>query len=144
VTYMDALFIVCDYFSNFIEVESIQRVTTHGVSKALKTMFSSYGVPNQLVTDNGPQFASAEFVTFSKSWGFDHISSPRYPQSNGKAENAVKTVKRLLTKCRETGQSEYLALLDWRKGCRCKTLLPVSGSLLQPRYPTKEDALALQ
>ena len=41
-------------------------------------------------------------------------SSPHYPQSNGKAENAVKTVKRLFTKCQESGQSEFLALMDWR------------------------------
>ena len=153
------LLVVCDYYSNFIEVENISKSTTHGVSKALKTMFSRYGVPNELVTDNGPQFASAEFATFTKSWGFEHTtSSPRYPQSNGKAENAVKTVKRLFTKCRESGQSEYLALLDWRNtpsegigtspaqrflGRRCKTRLPVSGPLLQPRYSTEEDTRAL-
>ena len=41
-------------------------------------------------------------------------SSPHYTQSNGKAENAVKTVKRLFTKCKEDGTSEFLALLDWR------------------------------
>ena len=150
------LLVVCDYYSNFIEVENISKSTTHGVSKALKTMFSRYGVPNELVTDNGPQFASAEFATFTKSW--HTTSSPRYPQSNGKAENAVKTVKRLFTKCRESGQSEYLALLDWRNtpsegigtspaqrflGRRCKTRLPVSGPLLQPCYSTEEDTLAL-
>lgn len=153
------LLVVCDYYSNFIEVENIQKVTTRGVSKALRTMFARYGVPNELITDNGPQFASAEFAVFAKSWGFDHVtSSPRYPQSNGKAENAVKTVKRLFTKCRESGQSEYLALLDWRNtpsegigtspaqrflGRRCKTLLPTTGQLLQPRYSTDKDTRAL-
>ena len=97
------LVVVCDYYSNFIEVENISKSTTHGVSKALKTMFSRYGVPNELVTDNGPQFASAEFATFTKSWGFEHTtSSPRYPHLNGKAENA----KGLFTKCRESDQSE--------------------------------------
>lgn len=78
--------------------------------------------------------------------------------SNGKVENAVKTVKRLLTKCQKAGQSEYLALLDWRNtpsenmgtspaqrflGHRCKTLLPVTQQLLKSRYSTKEDASAL-
>ena len=44
------------------------------------------------MTDNGPQFDSAEFAMFAKKWSFKHdTSSPRYPQSNGKAENAVKT-----------------------------------------------------
>ena len=154
------LLVVCDYFSNFIEVESIQSVTTRGVSKALKIMFARYGSPDVLVTDNGPQFSSAEFAAFAKSWNFDHVtSSPRYPQSNGKAENAVKTVKRLFSKCREAGQSEYKALLDWRNtptegvgtspaqrflGRRCKTMLPMTGAVLQPSYPTAEDERALQ
>ena len=153
------LLVLCDYYSNFIEVENISKITTQGVSKGLKIMFSRYGIPNELVTDNGPQFSFAEFTRFSKSWGFNHVtSSPHYPQSNGKAENAVKTVKRLFMKCRDSGQSEYLALLDWRNtpsegigtsppqrflGRRCTTRLPVSRQLLQPRYSTEDDTEAL-
>ena len=153
------LLVVSDYYSNYIEVENIHKANTGGVTKALKAMFSRYGVPDVLVTDNGPQFASAEFTTFAKTWEFEHVtSSPRYPQSNGKAENAVKTVKRLFSKCQETGQSEFRALLDWRNtptegigtspaqrflGRRCKTLLPMTGSLLEPRYPTRDDARAI-
>ena len=95
------------YYSNFIEVESLNKITTHGVTKALKTMFVRYGVPDVVVSDNGPQFDLAEFTTFAKKWGFEHITSSLcYPQSNGKAENAVKTVKRLFTKCRASGQSD--------------------------------------
>ena len=112
------------------------------------------------MTDNGPQFASTESIEFSKRWEFDHVtSSPRYPQSNDKGENAVKTVKRLFKKCQESGESEYLALLDWRNtptegfgtspaqrflGQRCKTRLPTQRSLLAPRYSTEGDAEALQ
>ena len=75
------LLIVCDYF---IEVERLQSTTTAAVSKALKALFARYGVPDVLVTDNGPQFASAEFVSFAGQWGFQHVTSPpHYPQSNG-------------------------------------------------------------
>ena len=113
------------------------------------------------MSNNGPQFASAEFVSFTRKWGFEHVtSSPHYPQSNGKAENVVKTVKRLFTKSRESGQSEIFALMDWRNtptegvgtspaqrflGRRCKTLLPITGSLLQPDYrgPTEKDRQAI-
>ena len=78
-------------------------------------MFARYGVPGVLMSDNGPHFALAEFTSIAKKWGFEYVtSSPRYPQSNGKAENAVKTVKRLFTKCWESGQSEFLALMDWK------------------------------
>ena len=154
------LLIVCDYYSNFIEVERIQTPTTLGVTKILKSLFARYGVPDVVVSDNGPQFSSAEFTEFARTWHFTHLtSSPYYPQSNGKAENAVKTIKRLFTKCKESGQSEHLALLDWRNtptegmgtspaqrflGRRCKTLLPITKSLLSPRYPVKQDVQELQ
>ena len=153
------LLVVCDYYSNYIEVARLSSTTSRNVIKELKNMFSRYGIPDIVVTDNGPQFSSAEFAVFAKTWMFDHTtSSPHHPQSNGKAENAVKTVKRLFTKCKESGQSEFLALLDWRNtptegigtspaqrllGRRCKTLLPVTGTLLQPRYSTEEDTRAL-
>ena len=111
--------VICDYYSNCIEVERITHTTTGGVAKALKVQFARYGVPDTVVSDNGPQFSSKEFAKFSNSWGFTHVtSSPHYPQSNGKAENAVKTVKRLFKKCHESGQSEHLALNlrnAWRK-----------------------------
>ena len=89
------LLVVCDYYSNFIEVENITRATTAVVAKALKTMFARYMVPDMLISDNGPQFSSEEFSVFARKWGFEHVtSSPHYPQSNGKAENAVKTCLR--------------------------------------------------
>ena len=79
--YGSTLLVVCDYYSNFIEVENVTWAITSGVAKALKAMFSRYGVPDVLVLDNGPQFSSAEFATFAGKWGFEHItSSPHYPQ----------------------------------------------------------------
>ncbi len=122
-------------------------------------MFARYGIPDVLVLDNGPQFASDEFATFAQKWGFEHIiSSPHYPQSNGKEENAVKTVKRLFSKCKNNNSSEFMALLDWRNtpteglgsspaqlflGRRCKTFLPTHGKLLAPEYPKEESAEAI-
>ena len=67
------LLVVCDYYSNFIEVEHLNRATTNTVSKALRTMFARYGVPDVLISDNGPQFASEEFDKFAKKWGFEHV-----------------------------------------------------------------------
>ena len=137
----------------------MQAITTQAVVRELKTIFARFGIPEALVTDNGPQFASKEFGAFAKSWSFNHITtSPRYPQSNSKAENAVKTVKRLFEKCKESGVSEFQALLDWRNtptegmatspaqrlmGRRCRTLLPMSESLLRPSYSLRDDVHAM-
>ena len=78
----------------------MQKTTkSHEVIRALKAIFARHGIPEEVRSDNGPQYASAEFTHFAKEWGFKHTtSSPRFPQSNGEAERAVETTKSLLTK----------------------------------------------
>ena len=101
-----------------------------------------------MVSDNGPQFSSEEFHGFSRDWEFTHVtSSPAYPQTNGKAESAVKQVKRLLKRAQKAGSGPILALLALRNtpmegrqaspaqliySHRCMTLLPIAEQLLQP------------
>jgi len=100
---------------------------------------------------------SKEFCSFIATLGFTHMtSSPCYPQSNGKAENVVKTVKRLFKKCCESGQFEPLALLDWCNtpsvraldqgflGWQYKMLLPMAVSKLQPAFSTSKEAQVQQ
>ena len=151
--------VISDYYSNYIEVARVGSVTSRSIIKELKAVFARFGIPDVLVTDNGPEFSSAEFSVFARTWDFDHVtSSPKYPHSNGKAENAVKTVKRLFKKCKGSGQSDIFPLLDWRNmptegigtspaqhllGRRCRTLLPIASSLLKPRYDTETDNRAL-
>ena len=56
----------------------------------LQSLFARYGKPEQLVSDNGPQFVSEEFGTFMKQNGVKHIKcSPYHPSSNGQAERFV-------------------------------------------------------
>ena len=149
------ILVVSDYFSNFVEVTRLSSSTSFAVIKAMKEIFARFGIPDELVSDNGPQFASSEFKKFADSWSFRHTtSSPGYPQSNGKAEQAVQTVKRIFRKCKETGQSEYLALLEWRNtpsegmtyspaerllGRQCKTMMPATTKSLEPRFTSDKD-----
>ena len=52
-----------------------------------KSISAHHGIPETVISDNGPQFISDEYGKFAKSWGFDHdFSSPEYPQSNGMVE----------------------------------------------------------
>ena len=60
----------------------------------LKRHFSNHGIPNLFQSDNGPPFDSQEFRDFAAAYEFELVtSSPNYPQSNGRVENAVKTAK---------------------------------------------------
>lgn len=96
--------IVVDYYSNFAEVVPLNRSTSEIVINAMRDIFARFGVPEQLISDNGPAFSSEAFREFSHKWSFEHVmSSPYFAQSNGKAENTVKTVKNLLRKCQQSG-----------------------------------------
>ena len=83
-----------DYLSDFFELDNLRSTTSVSVIRKLKTHFARHGIPEQLVTDNGPQFSLSDFLKFSSEWDFDHCtSSPHCSQSNGKAESAVKEAR---------------------------------------------------
>lgn len=140
--------ITVDYWSNFWEIDYLIDTKSTTVIKKLKAHFARQGIPDSVMSDNGPQYASQDFQKFCELWGFQHVtSSPGYPQSNGKAESAVKTAKRLLMKAKAAGQDPYLAILDHRNtpsqgldsspaqrllSRRTKTLLPTKATLLRP------------
>ena len=100
-----------DCHSKWIEIAKLDNQSRKYTITYLQSQFSRYRITDQLISDNGPQFISAEFTEFSHKYGFTHItSSPQYPQANGEAERAVQTVKHLLTKAK----APYKALMDYR------------------------------
>ena len=79
--------VVTDYFSRYPEVIKLTSTTSSAVISVLKSLFSRHGIPQDVMSDNGPQYPSQEFTTFAKTYGFKHTtSSPHFPQSNGHAE----------------------------------------------------------
>ena len=69
-------------------------------------MFARWGLPHQLVTDNGPQFTSLEFENFIKSNGVIHIrSAPYHPATNGHVERFVQSFKQALHISKEERRS---------------------------------------
>ena len=80
--------------------------------RCLRRHFATHGIPDELVTDNGPQFTADEFKTFSTSWMFRHTTtSPYHPPSNGIAESTVKTAKKVLRTAIANGEDAWLAIL---------------------------------
>ena len=68
------------------------------LKKRLRTLFSTFGAPNELSSEGGPPYDSHEISEFLKTWGVHwRNSSAHYPQSNGRAELAVIVAKRILT-----------------------------------------------
>ena len=97
--------IVVDAHSKWMEVLKMSSTTAESTINAIRFLFSFHGLPQELVSDNGPQFVSSEFHTFMVKNGVKHIRcSPYHPSSNGEAERAVRTFKEAMkTKKSEPG-----------------------------------------
>ena len=118
-----------DYYSNFIEMDGLNSTISKAVIQTLKRQFAIHGIPDILISDNGPQYSSDEFQQFARQQAFKHIIlSPKHPQSNGKAESVVKTCKTMLKKAQLAKTNVYLALLDHRN-TPTKPLLQFRGYL---------------
>ena len=150
--------VMVDSYSDFFEVKKMRDTTAQAVIEFCKENFARYGIPQVLVSDNAPQFVGSEFTGFARQWEFIHsTSSPMHSQGNGKAEAAVKIVKKLLKKCARDEIDFHAALLEWRNvptadmdsspsqrlmARRTRTTLPIAQNLLVPEVvPCVHDSL---
>ncbi|XP_034157776.2 LOW QUALITY PROTEIN: uncharacterized protein K02A2.6-like [Pangasianodon hypophthalmus] len=89
--------VVVDACSKWPEVFSMTSTTASQTVTVLRELFARTGVPEQLVSDNGPQFVSAEFQIFLKNNEIKHLTSaPYHPATNGLAERFVQSLKNAL------------------------------------------------
>ena len=73
--------------------------TSRATIQQLRALFAQFGLPQTIVTDNGPCFSSEEFALFLKNNGILHLkSAPYHPSTNGLAERAVQTFKQGMKK----------------------------------------------
>ncbi|UYV69371.1 K02A2.6-like [Cordylochernes scorpioides] len=139
--------VVVDYLSRFIEVVRLTKLSSEAVVDHCKAIFARHGIPDIVISDNGPQFrpsTTSAFTKYASEVGFRHItSSPKHPQSNGQAEAAVKIVKNLMKK----NKDPVLALMEYRAtplanglstaellfGRKIRTMVPCTSSSLTPK-----------
>ena len=71
--------------------------TSNSIIDVIREFFQRFGVPEELALDGGPNIMSREIKAFLYKWGTTiRQSSAYYPKSNGRAEAAVKTMKRIV------------------------------------------------
>ncbi|XP_063372488.1 uncharacterized protein K02A2.6-like [Cydia amplana] len=107
----DYYLVVIDAHSKWIEVEKVKTTSAPVIVGHLRKMFARFGLPKRIVSDNGPPFSSSEFATYLLRNGIKHtLIAPYHPASNGAAENAVRSIKRVLKKAQFENEDPHVAL----------------------------------
>ena len=132
------LLVLTDAHLKWPEVAVIDSTTSTKTITMLREIFTRFGLPRQVVSDNGSQFTSGEFQQFISSNGVKHIATATYhPSNNGAAERMVQTVKQAvhagLQKGDSLGRSLAVFLIKYRATPHATTgssfsQLPVYGS----------------
>ncbi|XP_067936936.1 uncharacterized protein [Watersipora subatra] len=150
----NSVFIVAvDYYSKWIEALPVASQAPGAIITVMRELFSRFGIPNIVRSDNGRCFDSKEFRKFAEDQGFSLItSSPRYPCSNGMAESAVKIVKSLWKR----SYDKYAALMAYRttplpsgftpselmfgRAVRCKLGMPYESDIDYGQFEELENS----
>ena len=124
----DKYLVVIDAKSKWPEVIYMRNVTTTSKTiQKLNELFATHGIPEQIVSDNGPQFASKEFANYCKEMNIQQtLTAPYHPNSNGEAERFVQTFKDHLYKSTKEGKSKEKATVELLFHYRA-TLHPATG-----------------
>lgn len=148
--------LVIDYYSNYPEIALLTSTTATSVITHVKSFFARHGIPETVISDNGPCYNCKEWQQFSQQYGFHHVtSSPQHAQANGKAEKGVHIIKQLLKKSTDSKSDPYLALLSYRTApldCgfspaellmnrKIRTTLPYYTEIKESEVLTKMDTL---
>ena len=91
------ILMLVDYATRYPEAVALKKVTAEDVVEALVNMYSRVGVPEELLTDMGPQFTSECMKEVSRLLSIRHLTTSRYhPMCNGLVERSNATLKAML------------------------------------------------
>jgi hypothetical protein len=141
--------LVVDAYSKWPACVPLRSLSSSSIVTEMERIFSSFGVPEIVMSDNGSQFDCAEFREFREGRAVWSVtSSPTYAQSDGLVERHIQTVKKTLLKRFTDGRSLWEALAAIRS-TPILSELPSPAVLLQGRHlrgslPFLQDRLVPQ
>ena len=94
-----------DKLTGFVELAYFPTNTSsNAIIKTIREFFQRWGIAEEISPDGGPNLSSREIKEWLESCGVKlRLSSAYYSKSNGRAEAAVKSLKRLLKGNTERG-----------------------------------------
>ena len=125
-------------------VQVMNSITSELTISRLHSIFATHGLPQQIVTDNGPTFTSEAFKEFTKLNGIKHtFSAPYHPSSNGLAERAVQTFKQSLRQMQDGNLTDKIAkfLFKYRITPHTTTGVPPAELLMGRKLRSRLDLM---
>ena len=115
----DYILVAIDEFTRFPEIFITKSTSYDSTVHNLSKLFSSYGIPEVIKSDNGPPFQSKDFKKYAKHMGFKHQRiTPHYLKANGLVENFNRMIIKMLKICKMEGlqwrNEIYMFLLNYR------------------------------
>ena len=108
----------CGLLLKILQNGPLQSTTTEAAINHLKSFFCRHGIPDVLVSDNGPQFAAATFSKVAEEWGFKHLtSSPHYPRGK-RSQNSKKPTDQIRRSVLGTLILPINTTTQWVLSCR--------------------------
>lgn len=112
-TQKEHFLVAVDAETRWIEAWWVPSENTQSVIKCLRSVFSRFGDPELIVSDNGSAFVSEEFQQFLEARGIRQLTIARECSwSNGLAERAVGVIKSLLPRFQGTKEEQLCAALE--------------------------------
>ena len=143
--YLGHMFLVLvDAHSKWMDVRLMHSIKAHSTIEQLRMIFATHGIPQKIVSDNGPTFTSQEFKTFMTQNGVLHITSaPYHPSTNGLAERAVQTFKQALKRIQGSSIQEKFSkfLFQYRITPHTTTGIAPAELLMGRRLRSRLDLL---
>ena len=139
------LMVVIDAHSKWPEIFVMEITTAEETVSTLRSLFARMGLPDQMVSDNGPQFTSETFRKFTTANGIKHVTgAPYHPSTNGQAERLVQSFKKGVKADKSSRTLQHKLdrfLLAYRSAPHATTELSPAQLLLGRNVKTRLDLI---
>ncbi|GJU26816.1 reverse transcriptase domain-containing protein [Tanacetum coccineum] len=107
------ILVAIDYLSKWVEAKALPTNDARVVVKFLKSLFSRFGAPRAIISDQRTHFCNDKFARVMSKYGVTHrLSTPYHPQTSGQVGITNRGLKRILERTVGENRASWFDKLD--------------------------------